>query len=261
MASPFLLRIVSYFAVLSGLLWCEQVSPFVAPEQRKPFRVRFHVGISVANSLLLYLLISWPTFTALTYAQRHGIGLSALLSLSGWREIVATVIFFDMWDYWMHLANHRIGLLWRFHKAHHSDMEIDVTTASRFHIGELIISGSVKCLVVLLWGPSLWGLVTFDILITAFSQFHHSNVGIPLGIQDRLERVIVTPRMHRCHHSLHRECYIANFSAIFSVWDRIFRSYHWAGNAGELERVGLVTPRGEETMRLRAFLLTPFVKG
>lgn len=261
MTSPLLLRIASYVAVLTGLLWCEKVAPFAPPEQGKPFRVRFHVGISVVNSLILYLLISWPTFTALAYAQGHNMGLSRLLGLSGWREIVATVIVFDLWDYGMHLANHRIGLLWRFHKAHHSDMEIDVTTASRFHIGELIISGCVKCLVILVWGPSLWGLVVFDTLLTTFSQFHHSNVGIPLGIQDTLERIIVTPRMHRCHHSLHRECYVANFSAIFSVWDRIFRSHHRARGVDELERVGLVKPRGEETMRLRPFLLTPFVKG
>ena len=191
MTSPFLLRIASYVAVLTALLFCERVAPFAPPEQRKPFRVRFHVGISVANSLILYLLIWWPTFAALTYAQGHNMGLSRLLGLSGWREIVATVIFFDLWDYGMHLANHRIGLLWCFHKAHHSDMEIDVTTASRFHIGELIISGCVKCLVILVWGPSIWGLVAFDTLLTTFSQFHHSNVGIPLGIQDTLERVIV----------------------------------------------------------------------
>lgn len=258
MAVPFLLRIVSYFTVLAGLLWCERLAPLAVSEQGKSFRVIFHVGISVANSLILYFLLSMPTFAALALVRQHGIGISRLVGLAGWQEIIATIIVFDLWDYWMHLANHRIGFLWRFHKAHHSDMELDVTTASRFHIGELIISGCIKCIVVLLWGPSLLGLIVFDTLLTGASQFHHSNLRIPFPVQDMLEKAIVTPRMHRCHHSLHRECSISNFSSISSVWDRLFGSYHRPAGIGELERVGLSRPRGEETMQLKPFLKTPF---
>ncbi|MCM2359983.1 MAG: sterol desaturase family protein, partial [Geobacteraceae bacterium] len=180
-----------------------------------------------------------------------------LLGLTGTAEIVATVIAFDFWDYWMHRANHVIPFLWRFHKAHHSDMEIDVTTSARFHPGELVISSSVKCLMILLWGPSLAGLVIFDTLLTFASQFHHSNLDLPRRVQDILERVTVTPRMHRCHHALHRNCFNTNFSTILSVWDRLAGSYHYAGERRELEEIGLRKPRGEVTMRLVPFLLTP----
>lgn len=257
MVSPFALRGASYLAAFGTLLLCERLAPFAPSGQRKSFRVLFHLGLSVANTLLLYLVMTGPLLAVLAYSREHGIGLARLLGLGGWPEFLATVVAFDLWDYWMHRANHRIRFLWRFHKAHHSDMEIDVTTASRFHAGELLISTGVKCLMILIWGPSLWGLVTFDILLTFASQFHHSNLAIPLPVQDRIERAIVTPRMHRCHHALHPDCYIANYSTVFSIWDRLFGSYHRARGRDEISEVGLRAPRGQVTMQLKPFLLTP----
>ena len=261
MLAPFMLRIYCYFAVLAGLLLGERFAPFAAPKQRKSYRVLFHVGLSIANSIVLYLLVARPLLSAVALGETNHWSLSRLLGLGGWRELVATVLVFDIWDYWMHRLNHRIPLLWRFHMAHHSDMEIDVTTASRFHVGELIISASAKGLVILLWGPSLTGLVLFDALLTACSQFHHSNLAIPFPFQDVLERVVVTPRMHRCHHALHRECYISNYSSILSVWDRLFKSYHLSRDPAETARIGLARPRGKATMQLAPFLLTPFREG
>jgi sterol desaturase/sphingolipid hydroxylase (fatty acid hydroxylase superfamily) len=137
-------------------------------------------------------------------------------------------------------------------------MEIDVTTASRFHVGELLISAVIKCCMILIWGPSLWGLAAFETLLTVSSQFHHSNLSIPLRIQDWLEKVMVTPRMHRCHHSLHHHCFNTNFSTILSCWDRLARTYHWAREPHEMEPIGLYKPRGAETMQVKPFFLTPF---
>jgi sterol desaturase/sphingolipid hydroxylase (fatty acid hydroxylase superfamily) len=260
MYSPFVVRTSCYLFGLVVLLVGERFAPYAGSEQKKSFRFLFHLGMSVVNSIALNLLLAGPIFAALAYTGSHGTGIAHLLGLRGGVEILATVIAFDFWDYWMHLANHRIGLLWRFHKAHHSDMEIDVTTAARFHIGELVISGGVKCLMVLAWGPSLWGLAAFEILLSGASQFHHSNLKIPFAIQDRLERFIVTPRMHRCHHALHQNCFNTNFSTVLSLWDRLFGSYHLAGEPKELTPIGLLKPRGAETMQLVPFLLTP-VKG
>jgi sterol desaturase/sphingolipid hydroxylase (fatty acid hydroxylase superfamily) len=260
MSVPLLLRAVCFFAGFAALLLGERVAPYAPSEQKKSFRLLFHLGISVANSVLLYFIITRPILAALSLTASHNMGLGRQLGLDGWAEIAATVIAFDFWDYWMHRANHRIPFLWRFHKAHHSDMEIDVTTSTRFHLGELVISNCVKCLMILLWGPSLEGLVTFDILLTVCSQFHHSNLKIPAGVQDPLERVIVTPRMHRCHHALHESCVNTNFATILSVWDRIGKSYHFAKDRREMAQIGLFKPRGAATMQLAPFLLTP-VKG
>jgi sterol desaturase/sphingolipid hydroxylase (fatty acid hydroxylase superfamily) len=258
MISPFLARITIYFSVFGLLLFLERFVPFARSDQKKSFRIAFHLGISIVNSMVLYLLMTQPLISALSFTRTHPMGITHFGGLKGWSEIILTVIAFDLWDYWMHRANHRLVLLWRFHKAHHSDMEIDVTTAARFHIGELIFSGISKGLMVLLWGPSLWGLVTFDILLNVAAQFHHSNLGIPITFQDRIERIFVTPRMHRCHHALAPDCYDTNFSTILSFWDRIFRSYHWARDGSVLTQIGLWKPRGPDTMKLKPFLMTPF---
>jgi len=256
--SPSALRIICYFFGFGLFLFLERLFPYAGSEMRKSFRIAFHLGISIANSIALYGIMTQPLLYGLSLTERHGIGIARLLGLTGWTEIVLTVIAFDLWDYWMHRANHRIGFLWRFHRAHHSDMEIDVTTAARFHIGELVFSGISKGLMVLFWGPSLWGLVTFDLLLNLASQFHHSNLGIPFRIQDWIEKITVTPRMHRCHHALHPDCYDTNFSTILNLWDRVFKSYHWSREKLELAQIGLWKPRGSETMKLKPFLVTPF---
>jgi len=239
------------------MLFLEWLAPFARSEQKKSHRVFLHLGLSLMNSVILYLTLARATYAAVLYTQQHQWGLTHLLGLSGGIEILASVIALDLWDYWMHLANHRISFLWRFHKAHHSDMEVDVTTASRFHIGELLISGGSKCLMILVWGPSLWGLVVFEAILTTASQFHHSNLNIPLRLQDGIEKIIVTPRMHRCHHALHPNCVNTNFSTILSVWDRLFQTYHWGREIQELSPIGVFKPRGSVTMNLRAILLTP----
>ena len=253
----FILRVGSYFAAFASLLFFERLAPFVASTQRKSSRVIFHLSLGVVNSIVLYAIMAWPIYLTWSFAQSNKLGLSHLLGLTGWVEIALAVIALDFWNYWMHRAYHGIGFLWRFHKAHHSDMELDVTTASRFHIGELIISNCIKCLAILAWGPSFWGLVCFDTFLTVASQFHHSNVGIPLGIQDVIEKIIVSPRMHRCHHALHSNCINTNFASVLSVWDRIGGSYHRTGDVSELGAIGLLKPRGPVTMQLMPLLLTP----
>ncbi len=258
MISPFFARIITYFSVFGIILFLDWHFPYRISDQKKSFRILFHLGLSIANSIVLYYILTQPLFHVLSFTQRHEAGLSYLFGVKGWMEIVLTVIAFDLWDYWMHRANHQIAFLWRFHRAHHSDMEIDVTTSARFHVGELILSGVSKGLMILFWGPSLWGLMAFEILLNGASQFHHGNLRIPFGIQDRIERIVVTPRMHRCHHALHPGCYDRNFATILSLWDRIFRSYHWAEDASELTLIGLRKPRGQETMRLKPFVITPF---
>jgi sterol desaturase/sphingolipid hydroxylase (fatty acid hydroxylase superfamily) len=259
--NPFLVRSTAYLSLFACMLFFEARHPFAQPVQNKVFRVAFHFGLSILNSLILYFVLFSPLYAAAGLAQLHAFGLVSALGLRGWTEVLATIVAFDGWDYWMHRANHRIGLLWRFHKAHHSDMEIDVTTASRFHIGELLITNSIKGALILLWGPSLLGIAAFETFLTAASQFHHGNLAIPLNSQDELEKVIVTPRMHRCHHVFEGRCQVSNYATIFSVWDRLFGTYHRADKTAELEPIGVSSPRGPETMKLIPLLLTPFQKG
>jgi sterol desaturase/sphingolipid hydroxylase (fatty acid hydroxylase superfamily) len=255
---PFLVRTLSYLGMFGAMLLLEWVCPFAVSKQKRRFRIVFHLGIALSNSIVLYLVMTWPILAALSVTTNHHTGISNLLGLRGGFEILATVIAFDFWDYWMHLANHRVGLFWRFHKAHHSDTELDVTTSARFHVGELAISNCLKCLMILIWGPSLWGLVAFDIFLNLASEFHHSNVNIPLSIQDQIEKLIVTPKMHRCHHSLHPDCSNTNYATILSLWDRLFTTHHRAWKLQELDAVGLDGLTGPDIMKLGPFLVSPF---
>lgn len=255
-----LYRTSVFLAGFAALLLLERIMPYAPPQQKKSFRVLFHLAISIANSVILYFVITRPFLSAVPLAGSGNQGLAGLFGLSGWREVIATVVVLDFWIYWMHRANHLFPFLWRFHKAHHSDMEIDVTTSARFHPGEVIISNGVKCLLILAWGPSLAGLVLFDTLVTLCSQFHHANLHLPRPLLDPLERLFVTPRMHRCHHSLHRNCFNTNFATILSLWDRLGRSYHLAADRREMEQIGLQELRGTQTMQLAPFLLTPLKK-
>ena len=261
MISPFLVRGITYFGMFFAMLFFERLVPFARSEQKKRFRVLFHLSIGIANGIFIYVLMTRPILAALTYMQSHHAGIIHVCGLKGWAEIAATVIAFDFWAYWMHRASHHFSLLWRFHRAHHSDMEIDVTNAARFHAGELLISNCFTCLMILAWGPSLAGLVACGLFLNTCSQFHHGNLKIPLGIQDKLEIVMVTPRMHRCHHSLHPDCFNTNFAVFCTWWDRLFGTYHFARVPSELRPIGLIKPRGEATMKLRPFLLTPFNHG
>lgn len=260
MINPFLARSVSYVTVLSSMLLLEARLPFAGSVQKKSLRIFFHLSIGVLNSMVLYVILFLPLYAAAGFAHIHAFGLASTLGLRGWPEVVATLVVLDCWDYWMHLANHRVGFLWRFHKVHHSDMEIDVTTASRFHIGELLITGFIKGAVIFLWGPSIIGVVVFETLLTAASQFHHSNLNIPFSSQNSIEKIIVTPRMHRCHHVFEGRCLISNYSTIFSFWDRLFATYHRAEEKQELEPIGVSNPRGPETMEFVPLLLAPFRK-
>jgi len=259
--NPFLVRTVAYLSIFACMLLCEAGYPFARSLQKKAFRIVFHSCVSAFNSVILYLVLYSPLYAAVTFTQSHAFGLAYALGLRGWTEVILTLVLFDCWDYWMHRANHRIGLLWRFHKAHHLDMELDVTTASRFHVGELLITNSFKGALIFLWGPSLLGIAVFETFLTAASQFHHGNVGIPFGSQDRLERFIVTPKMHRCHHVYEGRCRISNYATIFSPWDKLFGTYLRAHTAAELQPIGVPEPRGPETMKFIPLLLTPLQKG
>jgi hypothetical protein len=144
-----------------------------------------------------------------------------MLALSTNAERVLVFILFDVWMYFWHMANHRIGFLWRFHRAHHADTEMDTTTALRFHPGELIISSFVRLPVVIAIGMSFTDLILFEVLLNISTLFHHSNLAVPERWDRLIRTVIVTPNMHRVHHSIELRETNSNFTSLVSAWDRI----------------------------------------
>jgi sterol desaturase/sphingolipid hydroxylase (fatty acid hydroxylase superfamily) len=147
------------------------------------------------------------------------------LDWPAWAETVAALILFDLWMYLWHRANHQIRFLWRFHRMHHSDNQVDATTALRFHTGELILSSILRLAVVPLLGISLSQLILYETLLQPIIIFHHSNVALPEKIDRIFRALIVTPNMHRVHHSMVNQETNSNYSSIFSFWDRIGQSF------------------------------------
>lgn len=226
-------------------------------------RLAFHASLAAVNTVLVRLLIYVPFLLWIVYVEEQGWGISRWLGLGGWVEVVASLIAIDLFDYVWHRANHQVPFLWRFHKAHHHDNEMDVSTALRFHPGELFLSAIAKASWVVIWGPSAIAWFVFEAMISLCAQFHHSNIDLPDPIERVLSRIIVTPRFHTSHHVVEREYGHANFSTIFSFWDPLFRTYNQAPIGPDrppaADGIGLPEAR-DLTLSYRAWFAEPFMR-
>ncbi|NCQ23965.1 MAG: fatty acid hydroxylase [Rhodobacteraceae bacterium CG17_big_fil_post_rev_8_21_14_2_50_63_15] len=158
-------------------------------------------------------------------AQAQGWGLFNALDLPLWLAVLATVLIFDLAIWAQHLVTHKIPLLWRFHRVHHADRDIDVTTAIRFHPVEIAFSMLLKIGLVYLLGPPALGIVLFEIILNGTAMFNHANIRLPLALDRVVRQVLVTPDMHRVHHSDLRAEHDSNYGFALSIWDRIFATY------------------------------------
>ncbi|HEX7027321.1 MAG TPA: sterol desaturase family protein, partial [Gammaproteobacteria bacterium] len=174
------------------------------------------------------------------FAQEHGLGLLHHAPLPAMADIVLTVIALDLIIYWQHRLFHKIPLLWRLHKVHHADLELDVSTGLRFHPVEILLSMLIKTGVILLLGLPALGVLIFEVLLNSTSLFNHGNLHIPVSVDRWLRRLVVTPDMHRVHHSPHAMETNSNFGFNLPWWDWLFRSYRDQPQEGHLHmRLGL----------------------
>ena len=186
--------------------------------------------------MLIRVFAYVPFLLWVVYIEEEGWGVARWLGVFGWPEFLLSVVVLDLFDYLWHRANHRVRFLWRFHKAHHADTGMDVTTALRFHPGELLISALMKALWVVIWGPSMIAWYLFEAWVSLCAQFHHSNIDFPDAVERWLALLLVTPRYHAAHHAVDRRYGDANFSTIFSIWDRVFGSYARPAEGGDTTR-------------------------
>jgi sterol desaturase/sphingolipid hydroxylase (fatty acid hydroxylase superfamily) len=215
-----------------------------------------HVSTAVLNGLLTRFVLAGMTVKTIGWAENNTLGLTRWLSFSLYTETVIVFTLFDIWMYFWHWLNHQVGFFWRFHRAHHADIEMDTTTALRFHPGELVLSTFVRLPVVILLGMSFSQLVFFEVLLNLSTLFHHSNLGLPER-WDRLLRIaIVTPNMHRVHHSVEVSETNSNYTSLLSIWDRLFRSYQTREDTRFIT-IGLPQFREAKWQRFWGFLITP----
>ena len=177
----------------------------------------------------------------------------------GWRRVVAAVLLLDCWTYFWHRLNHAVPLFWQFHRTHHSEMKMDVTSASRFHIGEIIFSSLLRLPLIILLGVRLKELVIYETLMFAVVQFHHANINIPRFLENILRWIIVTPNLHRVHHSRWMPETNSNFSSFLSIWDTLFDTRRWRDNAREIH-FGLEGFDHPQHHTLTGLLQTPLPK-
>jgi sterol desaturase/sphingolipid hydroxylase (fatty acid hydroxylase superfamily) len=202
-------------------------------ETRRPFRGRLegrwrhacqNLVIALANTLILGLLFVSVTLAVIEWTQHNGSGLLHAGPMPYAIRFVLGLVLLDLWMYVWHRANHAIPLLWRFHRMHHSDRRVDVTTATRFHLGEHVGASLLRLGLIPLAGLDVWQLLAYDTLVLAVTQFHHADISI--GRLDAwLRWVIVTPHMHKVHHSDWAPETNSNYATVFSIWDRLFGSF------------------------------------
>lgn len=212
-------------AVLLAIFWTwETCQPFFRNVAgRWPHAAR-NLGLAAVNTLLVGTAAGLATAVVADESVARGWGLLAWLPAPSWAKFLLAWLSLDAWMYLWHRANHRLPWLWRFHRLHHSDRQMDVTTAARFHLGELAIGALLRLALIPLFGWTLWQIVSYELIVVAVTQFHHANVG--LGRGDRwLRTLIVTPDMHKVHHSDWQPETDSNYSTVLSVWDRLARTF------------------------------------
>jgi sterol desaturase/sphingolipid hydroxylase (fatty acid hydroxylase superfamily) len=222
-------RLSLSIGVLLSLLAWETASPFFGYFRGRPLERGRHAFRNLAFGALNALLIpvgfvgAWSWAAALS--KSRNVGLLHLLRLPQWAHAIATVLALDCWTYWWHRWNHTVPLLWRFHRTHHSDPQMDVTTSTRFHIGEMAISNILRIPLIFLLGAEIWELAVYEMLALAVVMFHHADVGLPKSVDRILRIVLVTPAMHKVHNSRLPVETNSNYTSLLSLWDRLFQSF------------------------------------
>jgi sterol desaturase/sphingolipid hydroxylase (fatty acid hydroxylase superfamily) len=218
-------------------------------------------AMDLAPRLLGSVLIPLAAVATAIWAEGRGIGLFNWLALPAWFEVLAAIIIFDFAIWLQHVASHRIPAIWNFHQVHHADVDIDVTTAIRFHPVEIGLSMLYKMAWVVVLGPAPIAILLFEVILNAGALFSHANVALPAGLDRALRRVIVTPDMHRVHHSVVRREHSSNFGFNLSVWDRLFGTYIDQPAAGHRSMtIGLPEYQNAAPTTLAWSLAVPFRK-
>lgn len=246
--------------LLFGLLaTLEAIFPRKARALPRGRRWRTNLTIILVDSLALRLMGPVAAIAAAVFAEQNGFGLFNRIALPGWLEFVLALIILDLAIYVQHVLTHKIPLLWALHKVHHADRDIDVTTAVRFHPAEMIVSMLYKGAVILALGPSALAVFVFALLLNLFAMFNHANLRLPDFADKILRLFVVTPDMHRVHHSVVRGETDSNFGFSIALWDRLFGTYTAQPTAGHDNMViGLPDHQTHHPAQLWWSLALPF---
>jgi sterol desaturase/sphingolipid hydroxylase (fatty acid hydroxylase superfamily) len=248
-------------AIVAALFFALALLERAIPLRATRLAIWGHLAVNVTLSALTFLvsatIVRPAALSGLRWASDRPFGLLHLAPLPEWAEIVAGFLLLDLSFYYWHIVNHKLPLLWRFHNVHHADPELDVSTGFRFHFGEVVLSTLFRVLQVTLFGVSFAAFAAYELVFQGNTLFHHSNTRLPIRFERRLNRILVTPRMHGIHHSqIHRET-DSNYGVVFSWWDRAHRTLGLNVPQSRIE-IGVPGYGGAEATRLGRLLVMPF---
>ena len=226
-----------------------------------PRRARWpsNLGIVVLNTVLLRILIPTASVGLALLADEQNWGILNQLDVPAGLAVIVAVLMLDLAIYLQHVLFHAVPVLWRLHRMHHADLDFDVTTGARFHPIEILLSMLIKLSVVAALGPPAIAVLIFEVLLNATSMFNHGNVRIPIAIDRVLRWLVVTPDMHRVHHSIVPRETNSNFGFNLPWWDRLLGTYRAQPHAGhEAMTIGIEQFRTPDELRLDRMLVQPF---
>lgn len=245
--------IVALFLLV--LFIAERYAPAVAVPEKivTAQRIMTNLLLWFCNSLLSPLIILPVTLYAINYGVSWRSDWPGTW-IGSWGGLLLDLLVLDLWIYWWHRANHRIPLLWRFHRVHHLDHWLDVTSSVRFHFGEVILSALVRAVVIVCLGIPLLSVIIFETLVLMNAGFHHSNVRLPSRLEQLLSKLIITPSIHWMHHHVVQQDTDSNYGVLFSFWDRLFGSQSKNKRTADME-IGL---EHSKDMNLLKLIILPF---
>lgn len=249
----------SIAAVIGFVLFLgwETFRPFFPFFKENPGRRGKHllrnIGLAVMN-LALVALCFLPLWRRAAMPEA---GLLHRIPVPVWLHTLLALLLLDCWTYWWHRANHQIPFLWRFHRMHHSDPWMDVTTARRFHPGEILLSSLLRLPLIFVLGIYVWQLLLYGALMGLVVDFHHANLALPERVDRGLRLLIATPAMHKVHHSRVRAETNSNYTSMLSIWDRLFTSLRLRPDLSDI-RIGLDEWNDPRYQTLPGMMMTPF---
>lgn len=253
-----------FFAIVAGVFvtfaGIELAVPFRALSQPKPQRWLTNLTLFALDTIAVRLLVPGAMIGAALWAAERGWGLLNLLALPHWLAVMLAIAALDFALWVQHWATHRVPLLWRMHRVHHADRDFDITTAARFHPFEIVLSMFYKMALAVALGAPALAVFLFEVLFTAATIFNHSNTRLPPVLEAPVRSVLVTPDMHRIHHSARKGETNSNYGTLLPWWDRLLRTYVAEPQDGQAGlTIGLDRWQDDRPRRLGFSLRMPFL--
>lgn len=254
-----LVRLGAFAGVFGAVALWELARPRRRPAASRVRRWPHNLGLLALDALALRVLAPGAAVAVALAAQQGGWGLLNALPLPSWAMLIAGVVLLDLAIYFQHVMFHAVPTLWRLHRVHHADLDFDVTTGIRFHPVEILVSTLIKCAAVAAIGAPAMAVLAFEVLLNASSMFNHANASLPAPLERWLRLLLVTPDMHRVHHSVLYDESSSNFGFSLPWWDRLFGTYRAQPRlAHEAMTIGVDAFRSPVDSRLDRMLLQPF---